>query len=338
MVTYHPVPVERVGLPLDEFLCLLYPGVSKGFLRGAIRDGEIEVVGEETIPSRRLRISDVICVHVDETAFPRRKAPRGQRLGAPTILFEDERVLVVDKPAGIAVEPERWDPGGPCVSRWLTEWAQGQGDYRPRLVHRIDKDTSGALLAAKDLDAERELRQAFEAHTVDKVYWALVDGEFPGAPGERQRIEHRLAPEPKKAGRMRVVTKQGKACATDVWVEERFRGFTLMGCAPITGRTHQIRLHLAEEGFPLMVDPFYGRRDQLLLSEIKAGYKAKKGAPERPLMPRLTLHARSIAWPRPGGDGADMDRAEAPLPKDLERTLKQLRKVRPPSSSGTGSL
>ncbi len=330
MVQYHPVPEERVGLPLDEFLCALYPGVSKGFLRAAIRDGSIEVVGEETVPGRRLRAADVICVHLDEESFPRRAGSRGARQPAPDVLWEDERVLVIDKPPGIAVEPERWDPEGPCVSRWLTDWAATQGDYRPRLVHRIDKDTSGALMAAKDLDAERDLRQAFEAHQVNKVYWALVDGEFPAAAGERVRIEHRLAPDPKKIGRMRAVSKQGKACATDVWVEERFRGFTLVGCAPITGRTHQIRVHLAEEGFPLMVDPFYGRRDQLLLSEIKAGYKAKKGATERALMPRLTLHARSIDWPRPGSDGAQRDRTEAPLPKDFHRTLQQLRKVRPP--------
>ena len=328
MAIYHPVPEERVGLPLDEFLCLLYPGVSKGFLRAALREGEIEVVGEKSLAGRRVKATDVIAVHADETTFPRRLAPK---MKAPEVLFEDEQVLVINKPDGLAVEPERWDPNGPCVSAQLNAWSPGVGDYRPRLVHRIDKDTSGALMAAKTLEAERELCQAFEDHTVEKVYWAIVDGEFPAADGERVRIEHRLAPEPRKAGRMRVVSKNGKACQTDVWVEQRFRGFTLVGCSPITGRTHQIRVHLAEEGFPLMVDPFYGRRDKLFLSEIKANFKHKKGATERPLMPRLTLHARSIAWPRPGTDGTLTDRVEAPLPKDFERTLKQLHKVRPPA-------
>ncbi|HPF14290.1 MAG: RluA family pseudouridine synthase [Planctomycetes bacterium] len=333
MVTYFPVPEERVGLELDEFLCLLYPGASKGFLRSAIRDGDIEIVGKDALVARHLKAQDVICVHLEEHEIPRQRSTSKIELN---ILFEDDRVLVVDKPPGIAVEPERWDLEAPCVSGLLLDMAArrsegGDPAFRPRLVHRIDKDTSGALLVAKDLDAERELRQAFEAHRIQKVYWALVDGEFPAEPGERVRIDLALAPEPKKVGRMRVVASRGRASQTDVWVEQRFRGFTLVGCAPITGRTHQIRVHLAHEGFPLAVDPFYGRRDQLLLSEIKAGYRHKQGASERPLMPRLTLHAHSIAWPRPGVDGDVFDRAEAPLPKDFASTLKQLAKVRPPA-------
>ena len=184
MVTYVPVPQERVGLEFDEFLCLLYPGVSKGFLRRAIREGDIEVVGAKPLASHKMKLTDVVAVHTNEEDFPARTKGGTH---SPTILFEDERVLVIDKPAGMAVEPERWDKEAPCVSGMLLDWAGEETDenLRPRLAHRIDKDTSGVLLVAKDLEAERELRMAFENRTVNKVYWALVDGEFPRRTGKR---------------------------------------------------------------------------------------------------------------------------------------------------------
>ncbi|MFT4647989.1 MAG: 23S rRNA pseudouridine1911/1915/1917 synthase [Planctomycetota bacterium] len=331
MVTYHPVPEERVGLEFDEFLCLLYPGVSKGFIRRAIREGDIEIVGKKPQETKRLRMQDVIAVHLEESEFPKRVK------GAPTqieVLFEDDSVMVINKPAGIAVEPERWDKEAPCITGMLLDWAaaqaaEGAEPIRPRLVHRIDKDTSGALLVAKNLEAERELRRGFEGKTIEKRYLALVEGEFPAQDGESIAIEHAIAHEPRKEGRMKVVETKGRASHTDVWTEQRFRGYTLVRCAPRTGRTHQIRVHLAFEGFPLAVDTFYGRRDALLLSDIKSKYRPKSGAPERPLMPRLTLHAHSISWPRPGSGGQIMDSAEAPLPKDFERTLKQMAKARP---------
>ncbi len=331
MVTYHPVPEERVGLEFDEFLCLLYPGVSKGFMRRAIREGNIEIVGKEPRETRRVRMQDVIAVHLEESEFPKRV--RGGKTKIE-VLFEDESVLVINKPAGIAVEPERWNKEAPCITGMLLEWAESQvadgaEAVRPRLVHRIDKDTSGALLVAKNLETERILRKGFEAKTIEKHYLALVEGEFSAQDGERIAIEHSIAHEPKKEGRMKVVETKGRKSHTDVWVEQRFRGYTLVGCAPRTGRTHQIRVHLAYEGFPLAVDSFYGRKDALNLSDIKSKYRPKAGAPERPLMPRLTLHALSISWPRPGTNGEVMDRAEAPLPKDFTRTLKQMAKVRP---------
>ncbi|MEZ6003376.1 MAG: RluA family pseudouridine synthase [Planctomycetota bacterium] len=329
MVQYYPVPEERVGLELDEFLCLLYPGVSKGFLRQAIRDGDIEVVGEETICGRHLRFSDVIAVHLDEDELPRRR--RGKVLDVE-LVYEDANCLVANKPAGIAVEPERWSPELGCfleeMEHWAAARAQAEADrFRPRLVHRLDKDTSGCLLFAKDLESERHLRRCFEAQTVRKAYLALVEGEFPLEDGERTLIDQPLGPDPRKAGRMQIVA-DGRPSQTEVWVEERFAGYTLVGCAPRTGRTHQIRVHLAYEGFPLVVDPLYGRRDKLLLSEIKSGYRHKQGSEERPLMPRLTLHAWRLSWPSQDPN-APAPEVEAPLPKDLRTTLKQFAKVRP---------
>jgi 23S rRNA-/tRNA-specific pseudouridylate synthase len=125
------------------------------------------------------------------------------------------------------------------------------------------------------------------------------------------------------------VREDGKPARTTLAVEQRFRGFTLLRCRPRTGRTHQLRVHLAAEGFPLVVDPIYGRRQKLLLSEIKSGYRPKPGRVERPLIDRLTLHAARISFPAPADEGRIVT-VEAPLPEDFARTLKQLAKVRAP--------
>ena len=141
-------------------------------------------------------------------------------------------------------------------------------------------------------------------------------------------IEQPIGPVLKKSGRMRV-TADGKPSTTRVTVAERFDGYTMVRCEPVTGRTHQIRVHLAHEGFPLVIDPFYGRRAAMKLSEFKASYRPKRGMPEKPLMDRLTLHAERVVLP-PVGDRAEPLEITSPLPRDYERLLKQLRKVRPP--------
>jgi RluA family pseudouridine synthase len=327
------VPRERSGLELDEFLCLLYPRVAKGAIRERIRDGEVLLDGMPSHPSQRLRTDEVVSLAFD----PDELSERRPEAPAPEVdvLYEDDDILVVDKPPGIAVEPERWAREKSSLSDALLDLVGGRSDegetieFRPRLVHRIDKDTSGVVVAAKHLDAERALRSAFENGEVDKVYVALVEGEIPLQDGEEDRIEASLDADSRRSGRMRVVERGGKAASTVVSVERRFRGYTLARCKPITGRTHQIRVHLSDRGFPLAVDNLYGRRKALLLSEIKAGYRSKPGRTERPLIDRLTLHALEIELPALPGRERGV-RVTAPLPRDFERVLTQLAKVRPP--------
>lgn len=331
------VPEERVGLELDEFLCLAFPHVNKGFLRAQVRGGRVLVDGSPMLkPAHRLRWNEVVSIDIDDEELP--VAPVAPPSPVP-ILHEDEHVLVVDKPAGLAVEPERWRRDAACLSGALLQAALERADataargaeleFRPRLVHRIDKDTSGAVLVAKDLETERRLRIAFEEGQVAKDYLALVEGEHPLEDGEEEVIDATIGADARRTGRMLVGLPDGKPSRTRVRVEQRFEGYTLLRCSPLTGRTHQIRVHLSWAGFPLVIDPTYGRRDALKLSEIKRGYKAKRGAEERPLMARLTLHASAIGWP-PAGDGAtEPTRVEAPLPADFTRLLRQLSKVRP---------
>ncbi|HVQ23823.1 MAG TPA: RNA pseudouridine synthase, partial [Planctomycetota bacterium] len=241
--------------------------------------------------------------------------------------------------AGLAVEPERWARGSATLAGALLALARARSpsngeaenggplELRLRSVHRLDKDTTGVLVVAKHLESERVLRQAFEHAEVHKTYWALVEGEHPLAEGNEETIDLPIGPDERRSGRVVIDPHGGKPAQTRISVLQRFRGFTWLCCRPLSGRTHQIRVHLAAVGFPLAVDPFYGRRTELLLSSIKAGYKAKRGQPERPLITRLTLHAAEIDVPSPGRAGERI-RVAAPLPKDLEKLLKQLGKVR----------
>ncbi len=336
------IPDERAGLELDEFLCLQYPGLSKGFLRQEIGAGRVLLDGAATMAGKRLRPSQVVMATIDWERAPKR--PESPGIEVP-VLFENDAVLVVDKPAGLAVEPERWMRELGSLAGALLQMAEDRTEeeegslegglsFRPRLVHRIDKDTTGAVLVAKTIEAERVLREAFGAGTIKKSYLALVEGEPYLDDDEEMIVDQPIGPVLKKSGRMRIAP-DGKESQTRVTIAERFDGYTLLCCEPITGRTHQIRVHMAHEGFPLVVDAFYGRRNSFKLSEFKAGYRPKRGMPEKPLIDRLTLHAHEVllapelsaALGMPAGESLHVT---APVPKDLERLLKQLRKVRPP--------
>ena len=342
------VPGDRVGIELDEFLCLHWPKLGKGFVRRQVNAGRVLVDGAPAKhPSQRLRRDQVVMTDFESQSLP--VAPVAPAASLP-VLYQDESVLVVDKPADLAVEPERWRRDSASLAGAVIELARADEDsdegrlaYRPRIVHRLDKDTTGALLVAKSLPAERILRGAFEAGGIHKQYLALVEGEFPLDEGGERIVDLPIGPDRRRSGRMRVVSEGGKESRTRVQIEARYRGFTLLRCEPLTGRTHQIRVHLAELGFPLVVDPLYGHRKTLLLSELKRAYRLKPGREERPLLARLSLHALALEFPRLDALLAETDapepeevaraprqRVESPLPKDYALAVRQLEKVRPP--------
>ncbi len=326
MSEYVTIDFEQSGIELDEYLSLMFPGLSKGFLRREVSSGNILVDGEPALPSRRLKEGETLILNLDETDAP--ASPMDAKPVEINVLFESDELLVVDKPAGLASEPERWAPEKGSLAgsvQWLAAKAAPEKVYRPRLVHRLDKDTTGVVVCAKDIESERHLRGLFEHGGVQKEYLALVEGEHPLDDGEEELIDLKLGPDGKRGSRQRVDHK-GKESQTRVRVERRFRGYTLMRCMPVTGRTHQIRVHLAETGFPLVVDPLYGRREAFSLSDFKPNYKRKPGRPERALIGRLTLHAERIQFPTIQGETLTV---ESPLPADFLRVLKQLAKVRP---------
>lgn len=202
--------------------------------------------------------------------------------------------------------------------------SSGTADPRVRVVHRLDKDTSGVLLFAKHAAAQRHLSHQFQNNTIEKQYLALVVGRPAQPEGE---IDAPLDRHPTDPTRMTIVKHGGRPARTAWKLEQAFRGYALLRVFPQTGKTHQIRVHLKHAGLPLAVDPLYNRprpgaEAALMLSDFKRGYRPPgHGHAERPLIARLTLHAHRLTFDAPAGGTISL---EAPLPKDLRATLAQL--------------
>jgi len=235
------------------------------------------------------------------------------------ILYQDDQVIVVNKPANLLSVPDRYDPDIPNLTKLL---GQRYGDpiYT---VHRLDKPTSGAIVYARTAEAHRELNRQFEEREVDKVYHAIVEGQ----PGEGEiEVDEPIANNPGQTGKMMVSNKGKYALSIFKQMESFGHQFSLVGVQIFTGRTHQIRVHLAYAGYPLMVDPFYGKRTAFKLSEIKRRYNLGREEEERPLLSRVPLHAARLAFDHPA-TGERME-FEAPLPKDMRAVINQLRKLK----------
>ena len=258
----------------------------------------------------------------------------------PAVIYEDEALIAFDKPSGLLIAPDRWDKSRANLMD-LVHAARGHGVAN---VHRIDADTSGLVLCTKTKPALDFVSGQFQSKTVEKTYVALVTGtgkcEAPWAGNAPEiarpegglpdafSIDLVLKEDDAAPGRMCVVRKHGKGAVTDCRVLERFGAFTWVECHPQTGRTHQIRVHLAASGLPILNDPFYGNETRLLLSDLKRGYKGRDD--EKPLVARLALHASALTFTHPLS--RERVTLTAPLPHDLEVALKYLRKF-----AGTGA-
>lgn len=236
------------------------------------------------------------------------------------ILYQDEHLLAIDKPAGVLVVPDRAGRGG--LLRTLRQQLELTQEQDLRLVHRIDRATTGVVLLARSLATQQALSTLFQERRVTKLYLALVAGQ-PAVEGGI--IDQRIG-KSGKAGVMRI-DPAGKRAITKWRVAQRFYGYCLLECRLITGRTHQIRVHMQYAGLPLAVDPVYGGAEALYLSQIKSGYKPSGRKAERPLIERVSLHAASLRLVHPA-NGQEMT-IESPLPKDLATTLRQLSKYAP---------
>lgn len=258
----------------------------------------------------------------------------------PPVIYEDDALIAFDKPSGMLVAPDRWDKKRENLMG-LVHDRMGHGVAN---VHRLDADTSGILLCTKDKAALDFVSGQFQSKTVAKVYHALCVGSPSPelfAPPKHPRdippvelaadeffVDRDLIEDEANPGRMRTVRKHGKASQTVVRVLERFAGFTFVECRPLTGRTHQLRVHLQYCGLPILNDPFYGDGTTgLKLSRLKRGYKGR--ADEKPLIGRLALHASRLTLRHPIGGGPVV--IECALPNEFEVALKYLRKF---ASSG----
>ncbi|MEM6726167.1 MAG: RluA family pseudouridine synthase [Bacteroidota bacterium] len=233
----------------------------------------------------------------------------------PQIIFEDEHILIVNKPAGFLSIPDRYNPKLYNLKTFFDN--RGQAVF---MVHRLDKDTSGVICLAKDAASHKRLNQQFASRKVKKEYLCLSIGVLFEKTG---LIDQPIAKSQSRTGRM-VVHKSGKPSQTRFEVVQEFGHYSLIKAEPLTGRQHQIRVHMSAIGHPLLVDPIYNNKDGFYLSEIKRKYNLGKDQEERPLIGRTTLHAAAISFEHP--HSKETVRFEAPLPKDMNAVIRQLEK------------
>jgi len=292
---------EREGQRIDNFLRGELPGVPKGRLYRLLRRGEVRVNGGRVRAEYKLKDGDE--VRVPPARIRAEGAPPSEKMASDMldrVLYEDKRLLVLNKPAGVAVH------GGSGISHGVIELLRyARPDLKElALVHRIDRETSGCLVMAKRRSALRDLHERFREGKVEKNYLALVVGDW--QLGE-QLIDAPLFVQNRQNGERHVVVngKQGKPAQTRVSLSRTYGNYSLLHCAPLTGRTHQIRVHLDHAEHPIAGDQRYGDDD--------ANRKAKKFG-----LKRLFLHAQSIAF---AGDKGNDLHFTAPLAEDLEQFL-----------------
>jgi 23S rRNA pseudouridine1911/1915/1917 synthase len=292
--------IEQPGARLDKFLADNCPGISRTQAQRLIEDGQVTVNGRPEKAGYRLALGDTVLVR----ALP----PAPSHLAAEDIpvpiLYEDDDILVVDKPAGLTVHPAPGHRGHTLVNAVLAHLASAPGGAeRPGIVHRLDKDTSGVMVIARNAAAHANLAAQFKQHKVTKVYLALVRGHLTPEEGIIEAAIGRDAGDRKK---MAVTGEnRGRQAVTRYRVTRYIGNCTYLEVMPRTGRTHQIRVHLAAIGYPVVGDATYG---------VKS-----------PLLSRQFLHAHRLGFSLPStGKYVEFT---SPLPADLEQTLKEIARI-----------
>jgi 23S rRNA pseudouridine1911/1915/1917 synthase len=294
--------VEQGGPRVDKHIAQKVPDLSRSFVKKLLDEGRVTVDGKVPKASYKVEAGDVIVVRVPP---PEPTDVRAEDIPL-RIIYEDSDIVVVDKPAGMVVHPAHGHRSGTLVNALLahcTDLSGIGGELRPGIVHRLDKDTSGLLLAAKNDVAHRHLQQQFKQRLVHKTYLALTEGLLPTPHGV---IDAPIGRDPQRRKRMAVLPRGGREARTEYRVLEHFAQHTLVESEPVTGRTHQIRIHFASIGHPLAGDRVYGFRKQRL-----------------PLR-RQFLHAARIAFTLPSS-GEPLE-FTSELPDDLATVLDDLRR------------
>jgi len=311
------VPSPGSGERLDRFLAAAQTDLSRSFLQGLIAAGRVQVNGRPVRAALRLREGDRVRVEIPEpepTSLIAEAAPL-------TIVHEDPDLVVIDKPAGQVVHPGAGVREGTLVHvllHWYPEIAGVGGAGRPGIVHRLDKDTSGLLVVARSSRAYRFLVESLRERTMHRGYTALVWGE-PGAGSGV--IDAALGRHPRERTKMAVVRRGGKPARTHWRVAERWGVASRLDIRLDTGRTHQIRVHMAHLGHPVVGDPTYGGRNKKLLSLCQSQRNVASELLKS--MPRQALHASVLELIHPV-TGTRLS-FESSLPEDFERALGLLR-------------
>ena len=304
------------GNRLDRYVSDARPELSRATVQRLIEDAQIRVDGIARKASYRVRTGESITVRVPP---PEPAAPRAEAIPLD-ILYEDDDLVVVNKPAGMVVHPAAGHSAGTLVNAILAHCSNLSvgGVERPGIVHRLDSDTSGIIIVAKNDNALRDLQAQFKSRRVHKTYLALVEGHVKPPRG---KIDASIGRDPKHRQKMAVLTRGKVRQAVTVYrtlasfgsALRGSGGYTLVQAEPQTGRTHQIRVHLAFLGFPIVADAIYGHKT----SRSSAGKNTNLSG-----LTRQFLHAWKIVFTLPRG-GREVS-FTAPLPADLRQTLNDL--------------
>jgi len=310
----HRVPLEARGERLDQHLAAAFPDITRARLKSLIDSGFARVDGRSAKPARRLRGGEAVELTLPSPP-PTELVPQDIPLN---VLYEDEDIIVLNKEAGMVVHPGAGHWEGTLVNALLHRGRARAGvgaELRAGLVHRLDKNTSGCLVAAKNEQALVALQAAFKSRRISKTYLAIVQGR----PVERATLSTLFGRHPVDRKRCTGKVKVGKPAETAFAVRERFKGAALLEVQLMTGRTHQIRVHLGEAGHPILGDELYGKRQ---------GATPRIALVQRELG-RQALHAWKLEFAHPRS-GRPLS-FEAPIPADFQRALEALRDQGPES-------
>jgi 23S rRNA pseudouridine1911/1915/1917 synthase len=302
------------GKRLDVFLSQKDPALSRSQIKRLIETGKVRVEGRKTKPGLKLRENEMVALTVPE---PQKMEVEAEAIPLK-VLYEDRHLIVVDKPAGLVVHPGAGNYSGTLVNALLhrcPDLAGIGGVLRPGIVHRLDKDTSGVLVVAKDDPAHRSLSDQFRKHTAERRYMGVVFGQL----SDEGQVDAPVGRHPTQRKKMSARPRKGREARTHWRVLERFRSFNLAEFRLETGRTHQIRVHLSSIGHPILGDPLYGGRKRLASVEplpLRQGLQRLK---------RQALHAASLGFVHPA-TGEALEFA-SPLPEDIREAVDLLRRM-----------
>ncbi|WP_110654112.1 23S rRNA pseudouridine(1911/1915/1917) synthase RluD [Salinicola halimionae] len=305
------IPEHLAGRRLDQTAAEMFPEFSRERLKGWIQQGELTINGQQARPKDKVIGGERLALDTqlqEETRWEPQAIPL-------SIVFEDDDVMVIDKPAGLVVHPAAGNPDGTLLNALLHHHAPLAAVPRAGIVHRLDKDTTGLMMVAKTLTAQTALVTQLQARTVSREYDAIVVGAMTAG----GKVDAPIGRHPKDRQRQ-AVTEAGKPAVTHYRVQERFRAHTHVRCRLETGRTHQIRVHLAHVRYPLIGDPVYGGR-----LKMPAGSSESLKTVLREF-PRQALHAHKLRFQHPVS-GAPVE-CKAPLPDDMFLLLDVLREDR----------